>query len=163
MPQESHSVSIPIENVIVELQKKRPIFHSEADFQHALAWEIHSYFPAAAVRLEIHPGRTGRREYIDIWVNHGGMTYALELKYKTRKIDVVYEGEEFHLLNHGAQDIGRYDFVKDVTRLEKFVVNHPESFGYALLLTNDVGYWQTTSNLGTADAHFRVHDGRMLT
>ena len=163
MPQEDAVVSIPLENVIVELQKKRPIFHSEADFQHALAWEIHTHFPAAAVRLEIHPRRTGPREYIDIWVKHGGMTYALELKYKTRKIDVVYEDEEFHLLNHGAQDTGRYDFAKDVMRLERFVATHPEACGYAFLLTNEPNYWQTTTNLGTADALFRIHDGRMLT
>src|SRR5579863_7305468 len=111
---------ILVESVINELRKSRPIFHSEADFQHALAWEIHSHFPSALVRLEIHPGRIGPREYLDIWVQHENITYAIELKYKTRKLDAIYNGEEFRLLNQGAQDIGRYDFIKDITRLERF-------------------------------------------
>jgi len=153
---------ISVENVIEELRKIRPIFHSEADFQHALAWEIHSHFPTAIVRLEIHPGRIGRREYIDILVQHENVTYAIELKYKTRKLDVIYNGEEFHLLDQGAQDIGRYDFIKDIVRLERFVAGHPKTVGYAIMLTNDNNYWQPTRNLSTADASFRIHDARTL-
>jgi hypothetical protein len=153
---------ILVESVINELRKSRPIFHSEADFQHALAWEIHSHFPSALVRLEIHPGRIGPREYLDIWVQHENITYAIELKYKTRKLDAIYNGEEFRLLNQGAQDIGRYDFIKDITRLERFVAGHPKTVGYAMMLTNDDGYWRTSRNLTTADASFRIHDTRII-
>lgn len=38
-----------------QLAGTRPIFHSEADFQHALAWEIQNQHPQAAVRLEYRP------------------------------------------------------------------------------------------------------------
>ena len=31
--------------------------------------------------------------------------YAIELKYKTRKIDIKYNGEEFHLRDQGAQPL----------------------------------------------------------
>lgn len=31
-----------VEAVLRDLALKRPIFHSEADFQHAVAWEVHS-------------------------------------------------------------------------------------------------------------------------
>jgi hypothetical protein len=154
---------IRIEDIITELQKKQPVFHSEADFQHALAWEIHTHFPAATIRLEIHPGRIGQREKIDIWVRHDGTVYAVELKYKTQKLDVISKGEEFHLLNQAAQDIGRYDFIKDIVRLERFVTNYPNAIGYAIMLTNDATYWKTTKRLATADAHFRIHDNRTLT
>ncbi len=153
---------IRIENIISELQKKRPVFHSEADFQHALAWEIQCHYPMAAVRLEIHPGRIGLREYVDIWVKYENTVYAIELKYKTSKIDLVYGDEEFHLLNQAAQDIGRYDFIKDIVRLERFVGSNPGTIGYALILTNDNTYWRASKNLATTDAHFRIHDGRTL-
>ena len=153
---------IKVESIISELQKKRPIFHSEADFQHALAWDIHCHYPTAAVRLEIHPGRIGPREYIDIWVKYENAVYAIELKYKTSKIDVVYGGEEFHLLNQAAQDIGRYDFIKDIVRLERFVGGNTETIGYAIMLTNDDTYWRATRNLATADANFRIHESRTL-
>lgn len=144
---------LSVENVINELRKSRPIFHSEADFQHALAWEIHSHYPTAVVRLEIHPGRIGQREYLDVWVQYENVTYAIELKYKTRKLDVTYCGEEFHLLNQGAQDIGRYDFIKDIARLERFVAGHPKTIGYAIMLTNDNGYWH---DLPPISAHFMI-------
>ncbi len=154
---------IQIENIISELQKKRPVFHSEADYQHALAWEIQCHYPSAAVRLEIHPGRIGPREYIDIWVKYENTVYAIELKYKTGKIDLVHGDEEFHLLNQAAQDIGRYDFIKDIARLERFVGGNPGTIGYAMLLTNDDTYWRASKNLATADAHFRIHESRTLT
>lgn len=151
-----------IEKIIKDLSKKQPVFHSEADFQHMLAWEIHTRYPSAIVRLEIHPGRIGKREYIDIWVKNKNKVYAIELKYKTRKIDIKYNGEEFHLLNQSAQDVGRYDFIKDITRLERFVANHPNSIGYAVMLTNDHTYWNSTNRLATVDAKFRIHEGKTL-
>jgi hypothetical protein len=103
-------MNIPIETIFGELRKKRPIFYSEADFQHALAWEIQRHQPSAFVRLEINLSLVGQKEYLDILVRDDGRLCALELKYKTGKLDAVYAQEEFHLLNHGAQDIGRYDF-----------------------------------------------------
>ncbi|HEX5424757.1 MAG TPA: hypothetical protein VFW94_14505 [Candidatus Acidoferrales bacterium] len=153
---------IDVDSILRELQNRQPIFHSEADFQHALAWEIHTRYPNATVRLEIHPGRIGPREYIDIWVKHGDAICVIELKYKTRKLDAIWNGEEFHLLNQGAQDIGRYDFIKDVVRVERFVTGHPMASGYAVLLTNDDTYWRTTTRLDTADSSFRIHDDREL-
>ena len=35
------------------LARVRPLFHSEADFQHAFAWQLHSAHPDARIRLEI--------------------------------------------------------------------------------------------------------------
>jgi hypothetical protein len=37
---------------IEELRQHRPVFHSEADFQHALAWTAHQSNPSLRVRLE---------------------------------------------------------------------------------------------------------------
>jgi hypothetical protein len=43
---------ITLENTLPSLSRERPIFHSEADFQHALAWHIHPRHPDTRVRLE---------------------------------------------------------------------------------------------------------------
>jgi hypothetical protein len=112
---------INVEAAIQDLQGQRPLFHAEADFQHALAWEIHRLNPSVKVRLEINLSTMGQREYLDILVQDDDATCAIELRYKTAKFDAVYNGEEFHLLNHGAQDIGRYDVIKDIVRVERFV------------------------------------------
>ena len=39
--------------VMQELAKHRPVFHSEADFQFALAWQIRASMPETEVRLGI--------------------------------------------------------------------------------------------------------------
>ena len=42
-----------IHKILSELSKERQIFHSEADFQHALAWKIHeTYKDQFQIRLE---------------------------------------------------------------------------------------------------------------
>ena len=49
------------------LAKKRPIFHSEADFQHALAWEIHKTTSGCEIRLEYSPvPDKGQRMALDL-------------------------------------------------------------------------------------------------
>jgi hypothetical protein len=152
---------IEIENVIDELKRERPIFHSEADFQHALAWKVHEIYPDSKVRLEFCTSQSGKKEYVDIYVKHSNEIYLIELKYKTRKLDVVYYDEEFHLLNQGAQDIGRYDFIKDIGRTERFISSRSNTVGYAIFLTNDENYWRE-SNRSTVDSHFRIHPNRTL-
>ena len=46
---------LPLDAVLAGLSAKRPVFHSEADFQHAFAWEVHLLDPRIEVRLETHP------------------------------------------------------------------------------------------------------------
>lgn len=150
-----------IEHELNQLAKERPIFHSEADFQHALAWQIHQDFPQAIVRLEIPSGRKDKRERIDILVKDKNITYAIELKYKKTKIDLTYQDEEFHLRPDIAQDISRYDFIKDIARLERFVQDHPKSIGYAIMLTNDDLYWREDSR-GVNSAEFFLHEAREI-
>lgn len=40
-----------LDAVLERLALLRPVFHSEADFQQALAWEVHSIDPSLRVRL----------------------------------------------------------------------------------------------------------------
>jgi hypothetical protein len=81
--------------------------------------------------------RVGKPFHVDIWVERNGEVLAIELKYKTKALQTSERGEEFVLQNHSAQDIARYDFIKDVWRVETIVANYTHASGYAILLTND--------------------------
>jgi hypothetical protein len=156
------ALSTDLQLAMASLAARRPIFHSEADFQHALAWELHQRWPGNAMRLEYKPPAASSRMYIDIWVTTPSGAVAIELKYKTRRLHVTVAGESFALLDQSAQDIGRYDFLKDVQRLEEVVLDRQDVRGYAILVTNDRAYWSPATGRVTVDASFRLHDGRDL-
>ena len=152
--------------IIDGLSSLRPIFNMEADFQFALGWEIQKKFPDWSVRFEHKPTNLKDRIFVDLWIK-GDQTSAIELKYKTRKLDVNVKGESFNLLDQAAQDLGRYDFLKDIERLENIVSIHDNVKGYAIILTNDSAYWKTPSTRqqdppGGYGNKFRIHEGEIL-
>lgn len=155
---------IDIHNVMRELSSKRPIFHSEADFQHGLAWEIHLKYPSCQIRLEYQPPFVDDRMYLDLLVSDNHFCTVIELKYITKKLQIEWNGEKFNLKNQDATDLARYDFIKDITRLEKVVANQANLNGYALLLANESSLWRPTVNRNKIpnDIHFRIHEGRVL-
>lgn len=153
---------INIPNLMESLARQRAIYHSEADFQHALAWEIHCLLPTAFVRLERPIKANGKTLHLDFLVQLSERAMAIELKYKTRKLAVKVEGEEFQLASHSAVDLGRYDFIKDICRLENISSNLRNCEGWAIMLTNDSAYWKDPSAKATVDAAFRVNQGRVL-
>lgn len=152
-----------ITRVLAALASKRPIFHSEADFQHALAWEIHERWPPCSIRLERKPPHLDNRIYLDIWAEDSHAIFTMELKYKTRRLRVEVGGETFDLLDQVAQDVGRYDFLRDIERLEQVVSGRNDIMGFAIFLTNDSAYWKPPRDDQTVDASFRIHQGRVVT
>ena len=149
-----------IASLMTSLAESRKVFHSEADFQHALAWQIHEAAPRSHVRLEVNASPVqDNRMVLDIWLPIDGI--AVELKYVTRKLDVDHDGEAFALRNHSAQDQRRYDFLLDIQRLE-FMRAGGCKAGYAVLLTNDSSYWKGPTTRDTVDAAFRIHEGRTI-
>ncbi len=150
-----------LDDVLRNLAARRPIFHSEADFQHALAQAIHEADPDIPIRPEYRPF-PDERLYIDVWLG-GESPIAIELKYPTRALDVTVGGEWFVLKDQSAQDLTRYDFLKDVVRVERIASTFPGASGFALLLTNDRSYWVPSSRPDTIDAAFRLHEGRTVT
>ena len=151
---------IDVVEVMNALATLRPIFHSEADFQHAFAWQMRQRTPEPAIRLE-RPVPGGKKIWhLDLLVGDHDDQLAIELKFKTRAFEAIMGGETFKLLGHGAQDIGRYDFIKDVVRLEYVTQNRPKCAGVAVLLTNDSSYWKPRSRHGTVDEAFRLDEGR---
>lgn len=151
---------LSMKNIIEEALKERPIFHSEADFQHHLAWHIRLHNEGAKVRLEYPFEQDSSRKYCDIVVmKNGKPSIGIELKYKTKKLEAALkDGESFSLKEQGAHDVARYDFCKDIARLEEWCMNKKIAHGYAVFLTNDNKYWEE-SGTATIDAAFRIHDG----
>lgn len=147
---------------IKSLQQKRLLFHSEADFQFALAWEIQLFYPAAAVRLEVCPASEPTM-HLDILVHLDGLNYPIELKYKTARLQYSIGGEFYRLKGHGAEDIGKYDCLLDIQRIEQCKENL-ESFGrgYTVWLTNDPSYWAVPRK-GTMAEAFALHENAIKT
>lgn len=148
--------------IIENLSCMRPVFHSEADFQHALAWALHKEFPNADLRLEVPIVSAMGTLHVDLLMRHEGHTCVLELKYKTRALQTEIDGERFSLLNHAAQPLGRYDVLKDVQRLETIAGLGSAYSGVAVLLTNDSAYWQLPRSEQDISAEFSLGDGRSV-
>lgn len=133
------------------------LFFNERDMQVSLAARLEKTGRYDSVMTEYFvPNDELKPDYvwdselrIDIVVSKGGEWVAIELKYKTKAIrePVVRFGESIEgksytvVKNHGAQDLGMYDFWKDVRRLE-LVGRRFKAVkgGLALFMTNDATY-----------------------
>ena len=163
------------ENIVADalesLFEKRIIFHSEADFQHALAMTI-AENNNIKIRLEKPckidielTANDGEKEVdkdikidIELTANDGekDLKYAIELKYKTKELNCVYLGENFNLKAHSDRNLGRYDFWKDCERITKL----EETFcgGCVIFLTNDVLYKKTRDELDCMSKNFAIEE-----
>jgi len=147
---------------ISALSKLRPCFHSEADLQFALGWQLKVTNPDVAVRLEI-PVPIGNKRYkLDLLYSTNGRRIAVELKYFKAPICVDHQGETFNLVDAGAQDINRYDFLKDVQRLEHILASGAADEGYAIVLTNQPKYWGSRPPGNRVDEAFSFGQGQLL-
>jgi hypothetical protein len=127
-----------INNLVKECLNERGIFHSEADFQHALAWKIHEKFRNEyKIRLEF----VIEDKHIDlVLIDSSDNKIGIELKYKTKKFVGKINEELYSLRNHGAEDCGRYDAIKDIERLEELVRENKLKQGFVIFLTNNDYY-----------------------
>ena len=151
---------LDIHGVMAELAKRRPIFHSEADFQFALAWRIATTRPDCGVRLEKPFQRDGGVIFLDLWLTTPSI--PIELKYRTQFLRAPHGSEEFVLKRHAGHPQGRYDFIADIERVESIVsTDRASQRGYAVFLTNDPAYWLPGS-IKTKDEAFRLHENQHL-
>ncbi len=150
--------------VMKSLSAEKRIFTSEADFQFSLAWKIKEMYPEFDVRLE-ETLLSDPDKHIDIVLHHLDAIIPIELKYCTRSLK---PSESFNVVlkNQGAQDLRRYDFIKDVQRIESIRDGIRGSTGtsfirgYAIILTNSSSYWDSNRDYsGCCDRDFRI-DGK---
>ncbi|VTQ00436.1 hypothetical protein [Sphingobacterium daejeonense] len=167
------------DQIIDQLKKTRPIFHSEDDLKLAMSWLIKELYPSYEIRLErpIGIGMKTKgsddiiaRAPIDILVIDRGSSviYPIEIKYKTKTAKIKLNGENYSLANHGANDVGRYSFRKDIYRieivdLEQMGFKDFTKIGFVFILTNDRKYYlNDVSAKNSLDAHFSFHHGAVL-
>ena len=155
-------MDLDIPHLLIDLAARRPVFHSEADLQHELAWHLREVYPNLQVRLE-YPLARPSNAAIDILIRNGGQEMALELKYLCQRVEHEIDGESFVLKPQGAQDIRRYDVLKDVGRMEQFLAARPPASAAVLVLSNDPSYWSGPKRDSSCDAAFALREGRTVT
>lgn len=151
-------------DVLGHLATRRPVFHSEADFQFAFAQAVTDLDNTIRIRLEV-PRRADRRTYVDLTCTAETVS-LIEFKYVTRAWTGTdgHTDEPFDLRGHEALDLARLYFIHDVTRLEAWTQQEDGTNGFAVLLTNDNRIWeQPTSRKATRDQAFRLHEGCTVT
>ena len=151
---------IVIADLMRRLASRRPVFCSEADFQHEIANEIRVGDPGLNIRLE-WPLPPPARGAIDIIVIGGSARFALELKYLCKGLSTTIDGDPVTLKNQSAHDHRSYDVCKDVTRMEAYANRTGFSAG-VLVLSNDPNYWQERLNDNSAYKAFRLSHAREL-
>jgi hypothetical protein len=156
---------ISLGDVMAKLCRHRPVFHSEADLQHGFARVLWELAPDVQSRLEVPQRAADKTEYLDLLCLGSGSRTAIEFKYFTRGWTGTTgtPAEDYALKAHGATDLARLHFVRDIARLERFCRRHDQN-GLALMLTNEASLW-TPPGPGrrrTRDHDFRIHQGREL-
>lgn len=160
--------------IVKKLQMTRPVFHSEDDLKLAMAMIINKLYPTYQIRLErptevnmqTRNGIATARAPIDFVVLDPieKRAYPIEIKYTTKKAILRSDDETFSLTNHGANDIRRYSFRKDIYRVENVKIeNYTIKQGFVFILTNDKGYYQNdVSSKNSLAANFSFHHGVVL-
>ena len=171
-------------NTIVEdFGKKGVVFSNESQFQFRLAWELqelfktyHTNYRVALAVLSINQktskvfleadSKDRKRMYTDIVVDLGNDAYvAIELKYKTKgscketNKTGFFEYRSAIVGPQGAHDLGAYDYLADVERLEQLVRSDrsdriyfhftPKArvlAGFAIMISNDSWYWDKNNH-----------------
>ena len=147
------------------LEQNQELLFNERDFQiHLASWLRASNNNYDDVDLEYYIPRTELDGYawdselrLDIVVKKDGEYCPIELKYKTKKVerqisrfDELLGNKVVVMKNQGAQDLGMYDFWKDVRRVELVCKRFDKvKNGLAVFLTNDPSYTKqgkSTSN-----------------
>ena len=149
-------IEIVQQDVFAFLESNNELLFNERDFQmHLATWLRNSTNRYDDVDVEYYVPWQELEGYVweselrlDIVVKKDGEYCPVELKYKTKKVErqISRFDEAMHdkvvvMKNQGAQDLGMYDFWKDVRRVE-LVRNRFESVkgGLAVFVTNDPFY-----------------------
>lgn len=148
-----------IDTILSALSSKHPFFRSQKEFQEILIKELTLH------GFRCTPDKfVNQKDKVDIWAEGPGNNEIIifEVRNKTKKLSFSYNGTSYELKNHGAQDQGRYDFVKDIEKVEKAVSSRRNIKGYAILISNDPYYWDTPVKHDSVDRDFHINEGRVL-
>lgn len=156
------------------LQANHTLLFNERDLQtHLATWLRASASRYDDVDMEYYVPWRELEDYVwrnelkmDIVVSRGSEYVPVELKYKTRRVQRCFMrfGEALPqpadvMKNQGAQDLGMYDFWKDVRRIE-LVKNRFTRVkgGLAVFVTNDPAYLKA-ANPASNHVQFSMAEG----
>lgn len=165
-----------LEQVSVALMNRNDFFIREQDIQIYLANYFINSNMFDNVFIEYHvpsniivnyPWTDVNKIYIDIVLEKDNIFYPIEIKYKTRTQNLPYlvfgQGVNMALGQQGAQNIGCYDFWKDVKRIEMFEQTFQNvERGVVLFVSNDISYQNNPLNPNVGYALFSIHQGRTI-
>lgn len=157
-----------LHQIMKNLSKNRPFFLSEDDFKLALFSEIalqtNSYKDIRMEKFFNYEDNKNNQSgilnennpniYIDGFIK--SKKIGIELKYKTKIYEFDDEGEIIVIKEHGARDLGRFHFRKDIYRLEQLKKNNKISKGLAIFLTNDSSYKNGSNKNNSIDKEFCI-------
>ena len=149
-------IDIVQQDVFAFLESNEELLFNERDFQmHLATWLRKSANDYDDVDVEYYVPKSELPNYVwdselrlDIVVKKDGEYCPVELKYKTKKVerqisrfDEILDDKVVVMKNHCAQDLGMYDFWKDIRRIE-LVRNRFAKVkgGLAIFVTNDALY-----------------------
>ena len=149
-------IDIVQQDIFAFLESNEELLFNERDFQmHLATWLRKSANDYDDVDVEYYVPKSELPNYVwdselrlDIVVKKDGEYCPVELKYKTKKVerqvsrfDEILDDKVVVMKNQGAQDLGMYDFWKDVRRIE-LVRNRFAKVkgGLAIFVTNDALY-----------------------
>lgn len=176
-------INIVIDDIRTFLAQPRTIpFMNERDLQMHLAIalknsnnydkvEVEYYVPNHPTLCQIFPPNVypwGSEMKVDIVVEKDGEFVPIELKYKTKEIKaptVERFGKQLNcsnislIKNQGAENMGKYDFWRDVRRIELLISKFAKvKNGLVLFITNDE-YYSLPSREGAICAKFSMENG----
>lgn len=151
------------QDIIQFMTNNHELMFNERDFQMRLAVYLRETGKYDDVDVEYYVPYKELNNYIwgnelrlDVLVRQGKEYLPIELKYKTKRVtkEILRFNEKIAnievLKNQGAQDLGMYDFWKDVRRVELVRHRFPAvKNGLAVFATNDKQYLnspKSTSN-----------------
>lgn len=158
--------SLYFQSIISDLTKIRSIFHSEADFQHSLGLLLSKKF-TFHVRLETpfeiphYNKKSNKKLKVELDIFMPKEKIGIELKYKTKEGIFEEHGETFSLKQHGAQNLGRFDYFDDIRRLQLLKGENIINKGFAIFLTNDPLYWKPIKGKNFS-SNFSMEDERII-
>lgn len=145
--------------IIEELSKSEyPLFVSERHLQVAFAIKAKELFPDYELIPEYVYKKGEDTCHIDLIAKNKKEKIAFEFKYVVAGGIIKVPGDDnYSLRNHSAIDIRRYQCVKDISRLEKYVYSNDLKCdkGYFILITNMHGFWDGSKSDSVA-AQFEI-------
>lgn len=164
-------------DVFAFLESNNELLFNERDLQMHLATWLRGSGHYDDVDVEYYVPQSELENYVwdselrlDIVVKRGGEYCPVELKYKTKKVErrIARFDELLHdkivvMKNQSAQDLGMYDFWKDVRRVELVRKRFDRvKGGLAVFVTNDKFY--TKPSRSTSNNYlFNMDEGRHTT